>query len=238
MHKRSGVVATAVILVLAFAGSASATHGGIHPTFKAERTYVHCVGANKLQNNDFPAPFDTTAPAGSFQGGAGCGFADPGALINTGPGGGQADLATRGTSVGNLKNMTVELYMLGNYNYGPVFGNVDLDVWLTIDGETYLDPATAWVIPPLVETNGGATQKVEFTITNLGKVTTFPDGNVATEGLATEDGDGVQEREILLTVGMHYGDAAAVWAFDATEVPTGITFNDPTPAGTKIAVEV
>lgn len=247
---RTGIrisVGAATVLLIAVSGPASATHSGIHPTFKENNAYFHCVGgdAMKIQNLNYPNPFDANAPTRSAADGAGCGMADPANLINTMSSGGPADSSFAGISTGNLKNMTVEMYLLGNYTYGPVTGDIELDVWLTIDGEEYLHPDAATVTPPLEETNSGATQKVEFTITGIGsaKDITDADGNVIdveTKGLATEDGDGLQEREIGLTVRMAgYVDyVASVWVFDTEEVPAGITFNDATPAATKLPVQI
>jgi len=227
MRKGTGVsIAIAAVMVATLGAPASATHGGIHPTFKEQATYLHCVGANKVQNNDFPTPFDATPPSGSYQGGAGCGFLDSGALINTGPGGGQGDLGTAGTSVGNLKNLTFEVHLLGQTNYSAILNTVDLGVWLLIDGETYLAEGTQVSGIPLQASSTGASQKLEFTVTNLD------------DTLATEDGDGTQEREIQLTIGLWFGDENGSWVWDATEIPSGITFNDATPAGIKVPSQV
>jgi hypothetical protein len=74
-------------LVMALAGPAAADHGGIHPTFREERAYIHCAGPTKVHNvniiTDGPAPWDTEAPTQSVQEGAGCGAFDAGALRGT-----------------------------------------------------------------------------------------------------------------------------------------------------------
>jgi hypothetical protein len=220
---------------------AGATHGGFHPTFREERVYFHCGGGTKVKNVDYNqgglAPWDTTAPAQSVQDGAGCGVIDPSALRNTQPTGGGADGAFGGLYTGNLQNMTVEMWMLGHSPGNVTTNTVNVTPWLVIDGEPYVADTTTLTSVPLVETNDGMTRKIEFTITGLGTVKEVLDdqGNVVdvtTTGLARPSAVG--EHDIQLNVRVR-GDTAvgAVWVWDTTEVPAGITFNDPTPAGKK-----
>jgi hypothetical protein len=241
MRKLIPVLATIAVMAGA-ASPAGATHGGFHPTFREERVYYHCGGGTKVKNADYAqgglSPWSTTPPAGSVQDGNGCGQLDPSALRNTVPTGGATDAAYGGAFTGNLLNMTVEMHLLG---HSP--GNVPTDTmtvtpWLVIDGETFLADTTMLTSVPMVSENSGATRKIEFTITNLGKVTEVKDaqGNVINlnlTGLAKESANG--EHEIQLNVRVRgVGAENAFWVWDTTEVPSGITFNDTTPSQVKV----
>ena len=238
--RRHVTAAVLIGMVAGIAGPAAADHGGIHPTFAETRTYFHCVGPNKVQNLDGPAPWDTTAPTQSVEQGAGCGVVDPGLLINEEENTGfNFDTPFAGEATGNLSNMTVELWLLGHTNYSPVNGTLNVAVSLNVDGEALLTDAEVADIP-LQTSSTGASHKLEFTIQGLGQATEVEDesGNVidvVTSGYATEDGDGTTVREVELLVSTWYIDEVAGFVWDTTEVPSGITFNDATPASTKIA---
>jgi hypothetical protein len=196
------------------AAPAAADHNGIHPTFRQEQVYFKCVGPNKVQNFDAPAPWETTPPAGSVQDGEGCGVVDVGELEGL-------EFAATGDAVGNLTNLTIELYVMP---FTVPFTNpvvADPEVWLNvdlvIDGQQILNPAIVTQVP-WEETNSGVTQKVEFTVLGLGA------------WFATEDGDGEQVREVQLTVSHDFPVEVGSWVWDTTEVPAGITFNDQTPS--------
>jgi hypothetical protein len=242
--RRAVPVLMAIGVLAAVAKPATATHGGFHPTFREERVYYHCGDGTKLKNIDHAQsggliPWNTTAPSQSAEDGAGCGKLDPASLRNTQtPGGGPFDLAVGGTYTGNLQNMTIEMHLLA---HSP--GNAPTDTrtvtpWLVIDGETFLADQTMLAAVPMVSENSGATRKIEFTITNLGKVTEIKDaqGNVTgltLTGLAKESANG--EHEIQLNVRARgLGAENALWVWDTTEVPSGITFNDTTPSTTKV----
>lgn len=217
---------------------AGATHGGFHPTFREERVYYHCGGGTKIKNVDYAqgglAPWDTTAPAQSFTAGAGCGQIDPSALRNTQPSGGPSEPAFGGTYTGNLENLTVEMWMLGHSPGNVTTDTVDVTPWLVIDGETFVMDTTILTGVPVVASSSGASRKIEFTITGLGTAEEVLDdqGNVVdvvTTGLAKESAAG--EHEIQLNVRLRgNGTPNAVWVWDASEVPSGITFNDTTPS--------
>ena len=239
MRKAITLVA-AIGVVAGLAGPVGATHGGFHPTFREERVFFHCGGGTKVKNVDYAqgglAPWDTTAPAQSVQQGAGCGVIDPSALRNTTPAGGPADAAFGGTYTGNLENLTVELHMLATSPGSVGNDTVDITPWLVIDGEAYVTDTTILTGVPLVASSTGASRKIEFTITKLGTVREVLDssGNVVdvvTTGLAKESAAG--EHEIQLNVRIRgTGTPNAVWVWDTTEVPSGITFNDTTPSAT------
>ncbi len=223
---------------------AVATHGGIHPTFRSERAYFHCEGDVKVQNATLPAPWSTTPPSGPVTAGGGCGSVDPAFLQNV-PGGPvppAVDAGFSGTFAGNLKNMTVELWILGHGANTVQADSLAAEVSLFVDGAELMLRARKTV--PLVASSSGASRVARFTITDLGCTRDVVDaqGNVIdvkTDGLAKEDGDGSQAHEITLWVATG-GPVAVVraevlaWVWDTTDVPSGITFNDPAPQATTV----
>lgn len=116
------------------------------------------------------------------------------------------------------------------------------EVSLYVDGEELMLRARKTV--PLVASSSGASSVARFTITDLGCARDVVDAqgtviDVKTGGLATEDGDGSQPREVTLWVAT--GGPVAVlraevlaWVWDTTDVPSGITFNDPMPQATTV----
>lgn len=76
---------------------------------------------------------------------------------------------------------------------------------------------------PVVASSTGASRNLEFTVTDL--------------GFAFEDGDGEAVRSVEVTIGVWYLNDNAAWVWDTTDVPSGITFNDLTPAATKVRAE-
>ncbi len=238
--RKAITVMAAIGVIAGVAGPVGATHGGFHPTFREERVYFHCGGGTKVKNIDYAqgglAPWDVTPPAQSVQQGAGCGVIDSSAIRNTDPGGGPADPAFGGTYTGNLQNLTVELWMLGHSPGSVGTDTVDVTPWLVIDGETYVSDTTILTGAPLVASSTGASRKLEFTIPKLGTVREVLDsqGNVVdvvTTGLAKESASGQHEIQINVRI-RGTGTPNAVWVWDTTEVPSGITFNDPTPSAT------
>lgn len=235
----------AMVAVLAIGGPAAATHGGVHPTFRTERVYFHCVGPTKVQNanlvTDGPATWNATAPTQSVQEGAGCGYLDPGAARGANQ---QTiyDAPFVGTFTGNLRDLTVELHnlALSRARTGSMFV---IRVRGSIDG-TPIFPETAgqFVNVTPVPSSTGASEKMLFTIKGLGCASEVLDaeGNVVdvkTAGLATEDGDGAAEHELVLTIDSYATNQASAWVYDTTEVPAGITFNPPTEEAATVRVD-
>jgi hypothetical protein len=240
------------VTVVAAGGPAAATHGGSHPTFRTERVYFHCAGVNKVQNvaivTDGTPSWDTTAPTQSVQQGAGCGALDPGAARGTAQES-IYDAAFRGKFTGNLRDLTVELHnlALSRLRPGQMF---ILRVRLSID-ETPVFTETVGnfvnVVPEASST--GASEKFLFSIRGLGcaREITDADGNVVdvkTAGLATDDGNGDDEHELLLTIDSGIVGAPtqnqtqnSIWVWDTTEVPSGITFNPETLAAGSVRID-
>lgn len=212
--RRGPLAALSAILVLALTSSASATHGGIHPTFRAEQNFFHCVGDTKLQNISYAQgqipSWNTTPPPGSVQAGNGCGYWDP--LVNqNAPSPVPLYALWQGKSTGNLRNLTVELHRLLPAS-GATLPNrfvlyVEIDGEPRYSGDINLTP---------VASSTGASHKMLFTLEGL--------------GYATEDGDGTQERAITIRL-TSYNETQSIWVFDTTEVPAGVSFNPATPQG-------
>ena len=236
------------ILVMAVAGSlvvvaspATATHGGNHPTFRSERVYYHCTAPTKLNNANYltagAAPWNTTAPSQSFTQGAGCGHLDA-VFYGTAPDS-PYDAVFEGTFTGNISSMTFELHnlLLGQVRAA---GTYSVGLRVLIDGEPLFGAAQGAevsVTPELSST--GLSEKLVFSLHRLGCAKEIKDasGNVTsvkTDGYATENGDGTEEHSILVALDQYYLDQAAAFVWDTTEVPSGITFNSPTLAPTKV----
>ena len=245
---RTGIrlaMAAAAMLTVAVSGPASATHGGIHPSFRSERVYFHCAGPIKVQNvaliTDGTPSWNTTEPDQSVQEGAGCGAVDPGAAR----GSGQEtiyDAPFSGTFTGNLRDFTVELHnlALSRVRPGELF---TVRVRLSIDGTpVFAETAGQFVNVTPVASSTGASEKFLFSITELGCTRDIVDANgnvvgVKTGGFATENGDGTTEHEILLTIDSFAVNQASAWVWDTTEVPSGITFNPSKLETAKLRVD-
>ena len=252
---RSPHAVVAGILILLAAAPASATHGGIHPTFREERVYFHCTGATKLYNANYwslqghVTGWDTTPPSGSVQGGAGCGGLEYGGFTNA-----AYDVAFGGTFTGNVRDLTVEIHqlLLGNIRTATT-ETLRLQAWIDDKplfpvGTQPTSGRTVTVTP--VRSSTGASERFVFSITNIGyaRDVTDPQGNVIgvdRGGAALEHGDGSEEHTFLIYVGTHGNTQDAdvktklgAWAWDTTEVPSGITFNPGTLAAAKVAADL
>lgn len=233
-----------IALVALTAVPAAATHGGIHPTFRSENVYFHCTGPTKVHTVNWqlgsgPVPWNTTPPTQSYTAGAGCGGLDT-FLYHTDTDN-IYDATFRGTFTGNLRNLTVRLH---NLLIGRVrtIDATSLAVRLLIDGEHYLPLGIGYgsqvdVIP--VPSSTGATELLEFSITDIGTVKEVkdPQGNVIdvlTTGVAKEDGDGATEHEVVLQVTPFYTPPSNAFVWDAAEIASGLTFNPPTLAGARV----
>lgn len=233
--------------VAALATPALAGHDGVHPSFRAESVFFHCTGPTKVHNvnhqlGSSSPTWSTTAPAQSYTQGAGCGTLDSFLFLEESES--IYDASFKGTFTGNLRNLTVRLHNL-------VLGRVrtaettPLAIRLLIDGEHYIASAPGLPYGSLVEvtpvpSSTGATELLEFSITGLGSATEVKDsqGNVIdikTTGLATEDGDGSTEHEIVLIVTPFYTPYNNAFVWDAAEIASGITFNPPTLAAARLA---
>lgn len=221
---------------------ASATHEGPHPTARTERTYVHCGGPTKVENvNLFLSgrpSWNTTPPSASYTLGGGCGALDPGALRGGFP---QAepiyDAVFRGTFTGNIRNLTIEAHnlLLSRARSQETF-TIRLQIF--VDGERIMPtsgPSLGIPVTPELSSSG-LSEKFLISVPDLGCTRDVFDeeGNlidVVTGGLMRDHGDGQTVREVEVHLDSHFTDRASAWVWDATEIPTGITFNPLALAG-------
>jgi hypothetical protein len=229
------------LFVAAFAGQASAgTPGTLYPPqFRNQQVYFHCAGSTKLGNVSLAAEnvipsWNTTAPNASIQSGAGCGTEDiNGVAVVVDPQENPTDGVWKGTFVGNLDQMTVGVYDFLTVGTAQTDGVGAVGVRLNIDGEDLTGDGTDTNDVNAVSTNSGATWRYDFSITNIGFVE--PNEDVDGDGIG-DNPFGVEEHTLTLTVDGYNPDQnmLGMWAYDTTEVPSGITFNPPTLAATVI----
>ncbi|MDQ3991613.1 MAG: hypothetical protein M3245_04805 [Actinomycetota bacterium] len=253
------LLATAAALLLFAAVPATASHGAKHPTFRGETVYFHCTGPTKVYQVNWLAAladpsshvrWDTNPPRGSVANGEGCGGLDWGGTTNP-----LYDVAFQGTFTGNLRDVTVRLHQLVTHR-ARATGSETLRLGATIDGIPLFPEGaqpnhgrTVTVTP--TSANSGATELYEFTITNIGYADEVLDENgnvvrVDAGGAAFEDGDGSFEHELVLFIGLHgtafgqdpAGHKAAAWAWDTTEVPSGMVFNPAAPAAAEVQADL
>jgi hypothetical protein len=243
------------ILVVLAAAPAAATHGGIHPTFRQEHVFFHCTGPTKLYNVNYwslmgsTTAWNTTPPTGSVQGGAGCGGIEYGGYTNS-----AYDVAFGGTFTGNVRDLTFEIHqlLLGNARTAAT-ESLRLQAWIDDKplfpvGTQPTSGKTVTVTP--VRSSSGASEKFEFSITNIGFANDIKDaqGNVIgvqRGGAAYEDGEGYEEHTFLIYVGTHGNGTdtdvktkLGAWVWDTIEVPSGITFNPETLAAAKVKADL
>lgn len=257
MMRRAVVLSVAALLVFTVL-PAAAGQSSIRPTFRQEEVFFSCLGPTKVHQanwfaalgaeSSFPG-WTTTAPAQSAQQGGGCGAADWGGTTNAvyGP-------VFRGTFTGNLREFTVRFdqLLLGSARQGSV---ELLRITGDIDGVPIFPPGaqpshgrTVTVTP--VRSASGASERFEFTVTDVGFANDVLDENgevvaVETGGMALEDGDGTEEHTLTLFLGVHgtalgqspAGHKVATWAWGATDVPGGIVFNPPAVAAATVKAD-
>jgi len=184
--------------------------------------------------------------------GEGCGGADAGWVMNE-----LYDPTYEGTFSGNLRDMTIRISDVGLNNDRDAGVPVGMRIYAEIDGVPLFPVGAtaggydgrAFRVTPVRE-NLGATDKFEFTVTNIGTVEEITDdaGNVVdvqTGGAVQEDGDGTMEHTIKIILGLDAfpGEepqtaGGTFWAWDTTEVPSGITFNPATHAPDTVQADL
>ena len=223
MRRLSTIVLTAALAIGAVAIEGEEPYV---PVLETERVYAHCGDTQKVSNVEGGTPFamDTTAPAASFTAGAGCGTAD--VVLSPVESSTGEFLELTGTHTGNLDSLTVELHMIdagivrvhqttGDLpepgdpvpatNFTEIYANTELIIDGAVAG--YIGEATY----PAERSETGASVRLRMTLTDI--------------GLLAEDEAG--EHTVTLkvkTADYNNGDSGG-WVLDATEVPTGITFN-------------
>lgn len=206
------------VLMVAFLLAGSAAHADPLPsTFRSERVYFHC-GPTKVANvhmlQGVASSWDPTAPTQSMQAGAGCGAVDVPVAAGTATVN-PYDGAWSGTFTGNVKSLTVEAHMIyvGAARAG---GDVGFQARLAIDGMEVIPEGDSRVVRVTpVKSSTGASDMIRFTISGLEHFTEL------------EQGDGTTERTFTLTLHSYFVDQnpLVTWVFDATDAPSGITFN-------------
>ena len=159
------------------------------------------------------ATFDTNPPAGSVSGGNGGGYLATQAL------GQDPDLLEAqfsGTFTGVLDRMDIDLHQLVATE-DELQGEVTIQVIVEVAGAEIVNFDEV-VVPTVVEEASAAgSTRADFAITDLaarfeqfgGALPNAPDTT----------------HEVTLKIRENWSDNVAVWAFDTTEVPGGITFN-------------
>lgn len=221
MRKGIGVsIAIAAVMVATFGAPASATHGGPHPTFREEANFFECMAGNRIQNvgrlNGQMPTWSTTAPTQALTAGGGC-VQYENLLTTTDSVTGPYDLAFTGTSTGNLKTVSIDMYFQNTpqASVPEYLANANL----LIDGEV-VHTATQFTFPVATE---GDLKKLTYHYTRLDK------------RFATEDGDGTQEREITIALSS-YNEEQMLFLWGATDAASKITFNAAATPGTKLLV--
>ncbi len=230
-------------LTLAVAGalafSAVAAHGvdHNHPCYDAatgslayaEQDVFFHRGEAPVANGGAANPWSTDAPASSVQGGAGALAVTPGfAGLADGTGAEQAATFT-GTFDGCLDTMVVDLYSFDMTNRSGSSGSAqpaqhDFGYTLTVDG---VQIASAGPVEALTtfDNEGFGPNLNQFAI-NIGELM-----ELYTDFGITLDG----EHTIELSVASWYVNTGhAVYVWDTTEVPSGISFNGAVPEGVPV----
>jgi hypothetical protein len=256
---RFAVVSLAVLAVAASIIPAAAGSGAIHPTFREERVYFKCTGQTKLYNINrylvgqlqYKTGWGTAPPSQSLQQGGGCGGVEYGGYSND-----QYDVAFEGTFTGNVRDLTIEVHqvLLGSVRTATT-ETLRLNMWIDEKplfpiGPAPTDPKGRTVTVSPVPSANGTSEKFVFSITNIGYANEVKDdqGNVVgveRGGAALEDGNGSREHTFLIYLGT-YGNSLdsdvktklGSWGWDATEIPSGITFNPGALAQAQVAADL
>jgi hypothetical protein len=209
------------VIALMMAVPATAQTEEFVPDLREERAYLLCAGSNKVQNDSTPVAWDTTAPATSYTAGAGCGFADTGEsdeelkpVVGDDPTG---ELVLAGTYTGNLSSLSVHLHAIdGPWTRSELFG-LELITSVDVDGVTIYDSAGPLLLNH-VRSDSGATIFGEYTITDIGLL----------------DEADLAEHEVVVRINARYSDDLYGWVWGAAEIDSGVTFNPPKVAGTRV----
>jgi hypothetical protein len=172
----------------------------VAPAQAAPQTrYFDCTGTTPVQNVDASTfSWSGTAPAASYQSGAGCGWADP-LLTNATRPNTQTDAAFGGEYAGEIRKIDLTLYALD-----PALGTLGkvIDVDVLVDGETVAS------FSQLSSDDAGGPAPVPA----IAKY------NYTLDGLDIPAG--TDPKSIVLALGA-YNEGAA-WLQGAAEVPSGV----------------
>lgn len=182
------------------------------------RTYFHCPASTRTPNvglSPTPSPFDTNRPAGSVLAGRGCGALDVTGSSNNSVYGFQESVFT-GTFRGRLDALTVEMHAR-NFAKPPSAAEMATAVRLRIDGAEVV-PHTHLNATRISGSSNEVTAAFEFSIRDIGLTRKGDDGN----------------HDVELTLYTTDFFSASLMAWDATEVPSGITFNPKVLAPVRV----
>lgn len=221
---------TSIALAALLAAGGLALEGETTPELGTERVYAHCGATQKVSNVEGGTPFamDTTAPAASFTAGGGCGTADV-VLTDAVEGETGEFLELTGTFTGHLDSLTLELHMIdagivrasqtaptgevpnpGDPVPAIAFDEIYAETEILIDGGL----GGGWIGEaryPAERSDTGASVRMLLTLTDI--------------PLTGEGDDGEHTITIKVKTADYYNGDSGGWVLDATEVPTGVTFN-------------
>jgi hypothetical protein len=191
------------------------------PILTTRQVYFHCPTSSRVGNvaaaQEEAGSWNDTRPTGAF-GPEGCASVDPparNATTQMSP----LDAVWAGTVSGNVDSMTVRAY-LRDADANGTLSEMTILPRVSVDGEVRLAPVGgSTVTVPLVSVSPGIS-KVEFTVTNL-------DFNSAKDHEKTHD--------VIFSLDAYNISQAAVWLWDAAEVPSGIEFNPAAPKPAAVA---
>lgn len=226
--RRTATLALTAALAL---GGLAAVDGETDTLTMTERVYAHCGDTQKVSNIEGGTPFatDTTPPAASFSAGGGCGTAD----VVLSPVENEAGefLEFTASYTGNLDALTLELHMIdagivrlsetaptdelpnpGDPVPGVAFDEIyaATEVLITASDGSF-EGFSGEAQFPSERSETGISTRLRMTITDI--------------GLLGEDQAGTHTITVKVKTADYYNGDSGGWVLDATEVPTGITFN-------------
>lgn len=215
VRNRLSVLATIAVLLVAVPASAEE----FVPVLETEDVFFRCTGNRRLSQADLATSirWTTDPPTSSVAAGGGCASHDSqmccsGNVSNENY---IYDAVFMGDTTGNLDTLTVNAWALDTGISRPE-STVAFNVYLAIDGKTRLDN-----VPVTVEsaTTDGV-RHIQFSVTNIGL-------------LSEQDHTRYHDVHLVMKTPTYSG-SDLTWVFDATEVPSGITFNPAEPVGTTL----
>lgn len=216
MRRRSA--ALVLVAVLLVGGPAGAQE--FVPVLETQNVFFRCTsGPTRVSQANLAQSITWTPdePASSVATGGGCASHDS-QLCCSGTVSNENyiyDSVFRGDMTGNLDTLTVRAWALDT-GASRADATVGFDVFLSIDGKTRLDHVPVSVASEVTQ----GLRSIEFSVTNL--------------GLLSEADHTLFHDIHLVMKTMTYGGSDLTWVFDATEAPSGLTFNPEELATVKL----
>lgn len=226
MHISARVVAVlTALMTVAAPAAADHTPAGepFVPEYVETPVYLHCNGAVKANNvhtvaeNKFVS-WDENQPTASFTTGAGCGYAET-FFSGTSDHNPVYDFPIQGTFKGNIDNLTIRFWAI-DVSGSRAFEEFTVDLHVQIDGRDIIARGTD-AHAPVIDSSTGISRLYEVTVTDVGLSSLQAHEAV---------------HDIRVTAYTKYVDGSGVlaWVYDASEVDSGLVFNDTTPAAVQI----